>query len=256
MKLSVCMIAHNEEAKIGAALESVRFADEVIVVDCESTDHTTEIVRTMGATVYARPNLDNLNINKNYSFDQAKGDFILCLDADEIVTEKSAAEIREIIASDPPQNGFFLPRCNHYFGHWLKHGGNYPDWQLRLFRRGKGRYAERHVHERITVEPETGRLRVPLLHYPYNSWEEARRKLDFYTSFEADYLYHRGYRPSLMNATKFLVWLPSVRLLRRYILKLGFLDGAAGWEAIQMDMRNFRMRYRKLCQIAQQLNQD
>ncbi len=250
------MIAHNEEAKIGAALESVQFADEVIVVDCESTDSTAYIAREYQALVLTRPNSPNLNINKNYCFDQASGNFILSLDADEIVSEDSAAEIREIIKSNPPQNGFFLPRRNHYFGHWLKHGGHYPDRQLRLFRRGKGRYAERHVHERITIEPEIGRLRVPLLHYPYNSREEARRKLDFYTSFEAYYLYHRGHRPSLLNATKFLAWFPAIRLLRRYILKLGFLDGAAGWEAIQMDMRNFRMRYRKLCQIAQQHNQD
>jgi len=250
MTLSVCMIAHNEEGHIGEALESAHFADEIIVADCASTDETALIARAFGARVFPRPNLANLNVNKNLTFEQATGDYILCLDADEMVPKETAREILETIRRQPPEAGFFLPRRNHFLGQWLRHGGQYPDWQLRLFRRGKGRFPERHVHERLQIDGPIGRLRQPLDHFPYESPEECRRKLDFYTSFEARHLFHSGIRPAPFRALQYLYWMPAQRFLRRYLLKGGFLDGRAGWQAMRMDMNNFRMRYRKLCKLA------
>jgi glycosyltransferase involved in cell wall biosynthesis len=244
------MIAHNEETKIGRALESVQFADEIIVVDCESSDRTAEIAADAGAILLTQPNLDNLNINKNYSFDQAQGEFILSIDADEVVTEKCGKDILDAVNSNPAQNGFFLPRCNFYFGRWLKHGAHYPDWQLRLFRREKGRFPGKHVHERLRIEGEIGKLRCAFHHFPYESYEEAERKLDFYTTFEARYLFEKGARPSLIKAFLNLYWRPLRRFLTRYLLKRGFLDGKPGYEAIKMDMRNFRTRYLKLRDMA------
>jgi glycosyltransferase involved in cell wall biosynthesis len=248
MTLSVCIIAHNEEGKLPAALDSVRFADQVLVADCDSRDLTASVARNWGAFVFSRPNLANLNVNKNFLFDQATSDFILSLDADEVVPEETAREIQEVLADDPPQSGFLLPRRNYWLGQWLRHGGHYPDWQLRLFRRGNGRFPERHLHERIRVEGRIGRLRHPLDHFPYETREECLRKLEFYTSFEADFLFDEGFGPSAFCAFKYLYWMPAQRFLRRYILKRGFLDGEAGWEAALMDMRNFRLRYQKLCQ--------
>jgi glycosyltransferase involved in cell wall biosynthesis len=250
MTLSVCMIAHNEEHHIGEALESARFADEIIVADCESTDETALIAKAFGARVFRRPNLSNLNVNKNFAFDQATGDYLLCLDADEIVPKETAREIREVLRKEPNHAGYSLPRRNFFLGKWLKHGGHYPDWQLRLFRRGQGRFPQRHVHERLRVDGSVGRLQCPLDHHPYESIEECRHKLEFYTSFEAQYLFQSGARPSLPRAFRFLCWMPSQRFLRRYLLRAGFLDGLAGWLAIRMDMRNFRLRYRKLCELA------
>jgi glycosyltransferase involved in cell wall biosynthesis len=251
MTLSVCMIAHNEEHHIGEALESVRFAQEIIVADCESTDETALIAKAFGARVFSRPNSINLNVNKNFTFDQASGNYILCLDADEVVPRATAQEIRETIARQPREAGFFLPRRNHFLGRWLKHGGHYPDWQLRLFRRGQGRFPERHIHERLHLDGPVGRLQNPLDHFPYATLDECRRKLDFYASFEAQHLYNSAVRPSPLRALRYLYWTPAQRFLRRYLLKAGFLDGAAGWQAILMDTRNFRLRYRKLSQMAQ-----
>lgn len=250
MRLSVCIIAHNEETKLPRALQSVRFADEVIVVDCGSTDRTVEIAKDYGARVFSCPNKLNLNINKNYSFAQATSDFVFCLDADEVIPEATAAEISSIINGNPVETGFFLPRRNYFLGRWLKHGGQYPDWQLRLFRRGKGRFPERHIHERLQVDGSVGRLRHPFDHFPYESRDECQRKLNLYTSFEAVHLLENGLRPSPWRALQYLYWTPGQRFLRRYILKLGFFDGVPGLEAVKMDMQNFRLRYRKLCELS------
>lgn len=249
--LSVCMIAHNEEDKIAASLDSVSFADEVILVDCESTDRTAEIARERGAKVFSRPNLVNLNVNKNFSFDQARGDFVLCLDADEIIPEEIRDEVLGILMSEPSEAAFFLPRRNFWMGCWLRHGGNYPDRQLRLFKRGAGRFPERHLHERLNVTGTVGVLRHPLHHFPYETRQECQHKLDFYTSFEAKHLFERGVRPSWLNALKYLYWMPLQRYIRRYLFKLGFLDGKAGCRAVRMDMHNFRLRYYKLRQLVQ-----
>jgi glycosyltransferase involved in cell wall biosynthesis len=244
--ISVCMIAHNEENKISASLESVRFADEVIVIDCESSDRTAEIARQAGASVFSQSNEVNLNVNKNYSFDQAHGDCILCLDADEIIPEETRDEILGILASEASEAAFFLPRRNYWMGCWLKHGGNYPDRQLRLFKRGQGRFPERHLHERLAVSGKVGMLNSPLYHFPYETHQECQRKLDFYTTYEANHLYNQGVRPSWRNALIYLYWMPLQRYIRRYILKMGFLDGKAGRQTIAMDMHNFRLRYFKL----------
>lgn len=249
--LSICVIAHNEEDKIGTSLDSVSFADEVILIDCESTDRTAEIARERGAKVFSRPNLANLNVNKNFSFDQACCDFILCLDADEIIPEETGSEILELLVNEQHEAAYFLPRRNFWMGCWLRHGGNYPDRQLRLFKRGAGRFPEQHLHERLDIAGTVGVLRYPLHHFPYETHQECQRKLDFYTSFEAEHLFQRGVRPSWQNALKYLYWMPLQRYFRRYIFKLGFLDGRAGRQAIAMDMHNFRLRYYKLRQLVQ-----
>ncbi len=244
------MIAHNEEDKLAETLESARFAEEIIVADCGSTDATPIIARAYQVRLFSRPNLANLNINKNFTFDQAQGDYILCLDADEIVPAAAAQEIRELLHRPPREAAFFLPRRNYFFGRWLQHGGQYPDWQLRLFRRGQARFPEKHIHERLQVEGQTGRLHHPLDHHPYPTRTECQRKLDLYTTFEANFLFRQGVRPSVLRALQFLYWKPAQRFLRRYLLKGGFLDGRPGLEAALMDVRNFRLRYAKLRRLA------
>ena len=127
MSLSVCIIAHNEEENLEGALLSAVWADDVVVVDCGSTDGTADIARRHGARLFSRPNLSNLNVNKNYSFDQARGEWILCLDADESLSEELSREIRARIAAAPKEDGFFFRRENSWFGRVLMHGGRYPD---------------------------------------------------------------------------------------------------------------------------------
>src|SRR5690606_17349035 len=114
---------------------------------------------------------------------------------------------------------------NHFFGVWLKHGGQYPDKQLRIFARGKGHFPNKHVHESLVIDGPIGLLENPMLHYPYLTISQFLKKMDFYSSFEAKHLYEKGVKPSFKNNLKFLVYKPSVRFLRRYIGKAGFKDG-------------------------------
>jgi glycosyltransferase involved in cell wall biosynthesis len=237
--LSICMIARNEAENIGCTLESVHgWAAEVIVVDCQSTDRTAQIASDMGAVVHTLPNNANLNINKNASFDLAGRDWILCLDADEIVPDDLKREIEELIARAPRENGFKLPRRNHYFGVPLMHGGNYPDKQLRLFRRGTGRFPARHVHERLEIDGEVGDLEHPFDHHPYPTFEVWLRKFDFYTSFEASALAERNVPIDARTIRHYMITRPLRRWIERLFIKRGIRDGVPGVLAATFDLMN------------------
>lgn len=240
------MIARNEGANIGATLDSVDgWAGEVIVIDCESTDDTAAIAERHGASVHRRANNPNLNVNKNASFDLAAGEWILCLDADEIMPEELKREIEELVARNPAENGFKIPRRNFYFGTPLMHGGNYPDKQLRLFRRDKGRFPAVHVHERITIEGTVGDLRNPFDHHPYPTISVWLRKFDFYTSFEASVLESRGAGLDARSARHYMITRPLRRWLERLFLKGGIKDGIPGILAATFDLMNNVVSYGK-----------
>ena len=225
-KLSVCLATYNEEDYLGDCLESVRWADEVVIVDGQSTDGTVELARRYGARVLIRPNAPNPNVNKNLAFDEASGDWILCLDADERVEERLREEIEAILRQDGPCDGYWIPRKNYFLGRWLRHGGEYPDWQLRLFRRGKGRFPGRTIHEFLEVKGSTGRLQGHLLHVGnFRGFAHYVDKANRYTDVDARALAREGYRPGF----KGLVIRPALIFLRKYILWGGFLDGWMGF---------------------------
>jgi glycosyltransferase involved in cell wall biosynthesis len=232
--VSVCIIAHDEEASLPETLSALDWADEIVVVDCESADGTAAVARRFTDRLFSRPNLANLNANKNYAFAQASSEWILCLDADEIVTGELAREIQSATSGDPAENGFFLTRENSWFGRVLKHGGHFPDRQLRLFRRGRGKFPEQHLHERLDVEGEVGMLPTPLGHFPYRTVGQYLRKMDFYTTFEAR---HRLAEGGSFTVAGFFLSLAraKMRFFRRYILKRGFLDGWQGFAAAYLD---------------------
>jgi len=233
--IAACLIAHNEEEGLAGTLEALGWTDEIIVVDCGSTDGTARIARRFTDRIFERPNLSNLNVNKNFAFDQAASEWLLCLDADEVVTPALAKEIGMRTSSGPVENGFFLSRRNNWFGRVLLHGGQFPDRQLRLFRRGRGRFPERHVHERLAVEGKVGALSEPLDHFPYRSLSHYLAKMDFYTSFEAGRLLAGGRRFGAAGLVAALVR-GKFRFLRRYFLKAGFLDGWQGFAAASLDL--------------------
>ncbi len=161
--VSIVVSAYNEEAKIGDCLKSVTFADEIIVVDNESTDKTVEIAKKYKAKVTSKPNNKMLNINKNAGIAKAASDWILYLDADERVTKELQNEIKAILNQDSPDvAGYFIPRKNIIFGRWIEYAGMYPDYQMRLFKRGKGKYPEIHVHEMIDVDGKVAYLQSSL----------------------------------------------------------------------------------------------
>ena len=235
-RLSVCIVAHNEAANIARALESVTgWAGEVIVLDCESSDATGDIARGMGAQVHRRPNrLPELS--KNDGFELAGREWILSLDADEVVTPGLKREIETTIERNPPENGFKLPRRNFYFDVPLMHGGNYPDKQLRLFRRGRGRFPSGALHERMRIDGEVGELHSPLDHFPYPSFDVWLRKFDFYTSLEAARLEERDVTIDPRAIRRYMIVRPMKRWLERLFLKRGLRDGAAGVLAATFDL--------------------
>ena len=165
-RVSVVVITLNEEERLRACLESVAWADELIVVDAESQDKTVQIAREFTDHVFVRA-WTGFAEQKNFALEQATGDWVLSLDADEEVSRELRAEVEALLAGRPVARGYRVPRRNIFWGRWIRHGGLYPDWQLRLFRRGCGRFGARDVHESAQVEGPVGRLRGPLVHRSY-----------------------------------------------------------------------------------------
>lgn len=228
-KLTVVISAFNEEEKIKDCLESVKWADEIILVDSGSTDKTVEIAKNYQVKIFPRPNNPMLNVNKNYGFTKASGDWILNLDADERVTLELKEEIRKAMEQWSNEameqiNGYWISRKNIIFGKWIEHSGWSPDHQLRLFRKGKGKFQEKHIHELLVVDGETAYFKNHLLHLNYDSVSQFLNKLTFYTENEAE---------NLLASSKKVVWQDSIRMpaedfLRRFFVQKGYKDGLHG----------------------------
>lgn len=229
--LTVAMIAHNEEKNVARSLASAAWADEVVFVDCGSTDGTALAARDFKIRYFARPNSQAVYVNKQFSVDQASCDWVFILDADEEISPALRAEIRRFIADPGGAAAAEMPRKNFYFGRWLRRGGKYPDTQLRLFARGRARFLPLPVHERLQVDGPVGKLREPLLHYPYATPEDMEKKRAFYCE-----ILTRSY--ALKGRSRLLIiFRPFTRFLSSYVFKLGFLDGAEGLKTALMDFR-------------------
>lgn len=229
--LSVAMIAHNEEKNLARSLASASWADEVIFVDCASTDGTALAARDFNIRYFVRPNSQAVYVNKQFAADQASSDWILILDADEEVSPALRSEIKRFMASPGGAAAAEMPRKNFYFGRWLRHGGKYPDTQLRLFARGRARFLPLPVHERLQVDGPVAKLREPLLHYPYTTPADMLTKRNFYCE-----ILTRSY--ALKGRSRFfIIFRPFTRFFASYFLKLGFLDGVEGLRTALMDFR-------------------
>ncbi|NQU06783.1 MAG: glycosyltransferase family 2 protein [Calditrichaeota bacterium] len=233
--LSIAMIAYNEADVIGKALQSVAWADQIVVIDCSSNDATPEIARKAGAEVFNESNLKNLNINKNISIDRCTSDWVLVFDADEIIPYDLAGEIRAVI-NDADHDGYWIKRKNFTLGRWLKHASSYPDRQLRLFRNGKGRFPADHIHERIQIDGSIGRLSLPFDHHPFRCLDDMMRKLNRDVVFESQYMYDKGVKDNITTILPRVLIQPFFRFFRRYILKGGFLDGIPGLAMAFLDV--------------------
>ncbi len=221
--VSVVISTFNSEEKIEDCLKSASWVSEIIVVDGTSSDKTLDIVRKYTSKIFVRPNHKMLNINKNFGFSKTSGEWILCLDSDERITTELQQEIREIIGNSV--DGYWIPRKNIIFGKWMQHTGWYPDAQLRLFRRGKGKFLEEHVHEMIKVQGEVGQLREHILHYNYDSISQFIQKLGtIYGPNEAEQLIKKGYAFDWKDAIRF----PVKEFLSRFFAREGYKDGFHG----------------------------
>jgi glycosyltransferase involved in cell wall biosynthesis len=223
-RLSVTIIAWNEEERLRACLESVAWADEILVIDAESTDKTVEVAREFTDRIWVRT-WPGFAAQKNFALDQATGEWVLSLDADERVTPELQARIGRIVRANGPADGYSIPRKNIFWGAWVRHGGLYPDYQLRLFRRASGRFVDSAVHESVVVEGRVETLAEPLLHHSYRGLEDFVTRSNRYSTLAAHEIVGRGGRAGLGD----LALRPLGRFLSMYVLRRGFLDGWRGF---------------------------
>jgi len=222
-KLTVTVITRNEASNIDAALLSVSWADEIVVIDSESTDDTAARARKYNARIEVRP-WPGYSAQKNYAASIASNDWILSLDADERVTPELAAEIKALLATEPPRRGYRIPRISHYLGKWIRGTDWYPDYQLRLYDRRAATWNGRRVHESVTLTGEPGVLRHDLQHLPYRDISDHLATIDRYTTLAAEQMQADGRVPSVFGVALH----PPFAFLRNYILRGGFRSGSAG----------------------------
>jgi glycosyltransferase involved in cell wall biosynthesis len=222
--LSVTVITLNEEANIVPCLESASFADEIVVLDSNSTDATVALARQFTDRVLTVP-WEGFGKTKNRAIEAASGSWIFVLDADERITPALQQEIVQIVQADGSLDGYRVPRRNHFCGRLIKYLGWYPDYSIRLFRKSKARFVEREVHESVEVQGRVGTLQQPMLHYTYKSISDFVLRMDRYSTLAAQELVWLGKRPLPGE----LVWRPLLTFLKLYILKRGFLEGRDGY---------------------------
>jgi len=237
--LSAIVITRNEAANIGECLDSLAFCDERIVVDCGSTDGTAAIARERGALVEFHE-WRGFGAQKNHALSLATGFWVLSIDADERVTPELAAAIREAVAMGDA-DAWEFPRLSSFCRRQMRHSGWYPDYVLRLFRRGKARFDDVIVHERVICTGVVKRLRPPLIHHPVARLEDALSRMDRYSTASAEAIVARGRRVSFMTGIGHGLY----SFLRTYFLRAGFLDGAEGFLLAVANAEGSYYRYMK-----------
>ncbi len=239
--LSVIVITKNEAVNIRDCLRSVSWADEVIVVDSGSTDETVSLCKEAGAQVHVHPDWPGFGPQKNRALGYASKDWVFSIDADERVTPELRAELIQAM-NEGRAEGFYLPRLSQFCGIFIRHSGWYPDYVLRLFKRGAGKFSDSLVHESVQLAGRTDRLKSPLLHYSYLTAEDVERKVEHYSTAAAQQMFQSGKRSSWLDAALRAGW----AFVRTYVLRLGVLDGSAGLGIARMNARTTYLKYRKL----------
>lgn len=238
--LSVVIITKNAAAQLADCLESASFADEIVVVDSGSSDGTPELAAARGARVLQKEWL-GFGAQKQFAVDAARHDWVLCLDADERVSERLRASVLDVLAA-PRAHAYAMPRRNRFLGRWLRHGEGYPDWSLRLFDRRHARWSNDLVHEKVLADGPVMRIGGDLLHDSAETLAGYLDKQNRYTSIQAEALFQAGKRARLTQ----LLLSPALRFAKFYVLRLGFLDGTAGLVHILIGCCNSFHKYAKL----------
>ncbi len=240
IELSVIIITKNEALNIRACLESVAWADEIIVVDSGSTDDTVVICLEFTPHVYIH-DWPGFGPQKNRALGYASKNWVLSLDADERVTPELHAQLLKAM-EDAGKDGFYLPRLSQFCGRFIRHSGWHPDYVMRLFKRTKGRFSDDLVHESVILQGRAGKLSCPLLHYSYMNEADVNRKIEQYASAAALQMFNSGKAVNGADAPVRAGW----AFFRTYCLRLGFLDGVAGFNIACMNARTTYLKYRKL----------
>jgi len=240
--LSACIITFNEADRIEACVRALAFCEEIVVVDSHSTDDTRERARALGARVIER-DWPGYRSQKSFAVEAAQHDWVLCVDADERVSEALKEEILAARSSGfGGVAGFSIPRMTDYFGRFLRHGNAYPDRLVRLFDRRRGGWAGREIHENTRIAGPVRRLHGPLLHFSYRSLADHDSRMERYAQLMAQSLHESGRRGSLVEVLVNPAW----RFFRGYVLRLGFLDGWRGLAFALVEASYVRRKYLKL----------
>jgi glycosyltransferase involved in cell wall biosynthesis len=239
--LSAVIITKNEEANIRRCLESVKFADEIIVVDSNSTDKTTAIASEFGAKVFTRE-WQGFGPAKQEGVNQARGEWILSIDADEIIPVELAAEITSKISSNNGFSGYYLNRKTRFLGRWMLHSGWYPDYVLRLFQKKYGKFNTAVIHESVETSGKTDYLKNDLLHYSHPDLESYLEKFNRYTTVGAQEAYKSGKRAGWSE----IIFKPQAAFLKHYITGQGFRDGLEGLILSILSSMAVLVKYAKL----------
>jgi glycosyltransferase involved in cell wall biosynthesis len=241
-RLTVITIALNEEMNIAPCLESVRWADEIIVVDSGSTDRTVEQARRYTSQVFS-VEWQSYGVARNFGLSHASGDWILWLDADERVTPELAAEIKQILERDDRRiAGYAIARRAYFLGRWIKHCGWYPSRVVRLFQKQYGKFTESRVHEKLELHGETRPARFDLLHFTDPNLHGYLLKFNKYTSLGADDLHDVGRRFRYSD----VILRPVFQFFKMYLLRRGFLDGMPGFILCVLSSAYVFTKYAKL----------
>ncbi len=244
-KLSACIITYNEERNIGDCLKTLAWADEIIVVDAFSQDRTAEIARQFTDKVFQN-RWPGFVQQKNFALSKATYDWVLALDADEVVSEQLKRSILELLSTEPPFAGYFIPRRTFYLGRWINHCGWYPDYKLRLFRKGKARWEGIDLHEKVVLASgKVGYLQGDLYHYSYQDISDHLKRIDRYSTLSAQQMAKQGRGFYLRD----ILLRPLLRFIRMYLWQLGFLDGKAGFFISSLGAFYVFSKYAKLWEL-------
>lgn len=248
--ISVVLAVHNEEDNLLNCLNSIKnLSAEIIVVDGGSTDKTIEIAKKFNAKIIHADNLSNFHINKNIAIDSALEDWVLQLDADEVVTDKLAREIKRVIASGSDINGYWIPRKNFFLGRFLTKGGQYPDYTLRLYKKGKGRLPAKGVHEQAIVEGNVGYLQNDLLHLRDKNFSIYMYRFNRYTDLLAKQLNESGFTINLFSFVNYILIKPFFWFIKSYLRHRGYVDGFPGFIFALFSSLRFPVAFVKLYKV-------
>ncbi len=243
--VSAIVVCHNEEENIGACLESLRWCDEIVVVDSFSTDKTVEICRRYTDRVIQKP-WAGYRDQKAFAHSQATQDWVLLVDSDERVTPELEYEISEALTGDNNEySGYALPRLVYYLNRWWRRGGWYPDYDLRLFRRERAAWGGTDPHEKVIVQGKVRRLRHPLHHFTYRDIEDHVDRINRFTSISSRELHRSGQSWRLSDA----LLRPAARFFRSYFLRRGFMEGFAGFHVAVTAAVYVFLKYAKLWEL-------
>jgi len=245
--VTVTIITLNEARHIAAAIGSAAWADEILVVDSGSTDDTVAIATARGVRVMSRTWPGYVD-QKNYAASVASHDWIFSLDADERVTPALAEEIRQVVAGDPPERAFRVPRVTFHLGRWVRTTDFYPDHQTRLYDRRAARWQGKYVHESVVADGPVGQLKHELQHYSYRDLSDHLDRVNHYSTLAAQQLYEGGRRASAVD----LLLHPPAAFLRNYVLRGGFADGVAGLTISLVNAYSVLVKFAKLWELQQQ----